>query len=298
MNKEGKLGEPEVKILEHSKYHLKFELSNTELSIANALRRIIIAEVPTMAIEMVVVVQNSSPLHDEFIAHRLGLIPLRSSLVDQFEDNGLCHCSEYCDKCSVSYRVSQKCPSDKEFIEVTSNDITLEKGQNDDIQILPVKYVDDKGNEENPIVIMKLSRNQRLDMTLIAKKGTGKLHAKWSPVATCIMRKEPIVKLDFDKINSLDKDQKQEFVRSCPRKVFTYNGMRQSVDIEDVNKCNLCQECIKYTKDQDLEKAVIIDEVDNKFVFTIESTGSLDPDCIVLKAFKILREKLHMLQNI
>jgi len=112
---------------------LKFELSNTELSVANALRRIIIAEVPTMAIEMVVVVQNSSPLHDEFIAHRLGLIPLRSHLVEQFEDNGLCLCNEYCDKCSVSYRISKKCPADQEFCEVTSNDIVLERGQNTDI---------------------------------------------------------------------------------------------------------------------------------------------------------------------
>mmetsp|Transcript_80755 Transcript_80755/g.111831 ORF Transcript_80755/g.111831 Transcript_80755/m.111831 type:complete len:87 (-) Transcript_80755:177-437(-) len=86
-----------------------------------------------MAIEMVVVVQNSSPLHDEFIAHRLGLIPLRSHLVEQFEDNGLCLCNEYCDKCSVSYRISKKCPADQEFCEVTSNDIVLERGQNTDI---------------------------------------------------------------------------------------------------------------------------------------------------------------------
>ena len=45
--------EPEIRILESSQYYLKFELANTELSVANALRRIIIAEVPTMAIEMV-----------------------------------------------------------------------------------------------------------------------------------------------------------------------------------------------------------------------------------------------------
>jgi len=45
---------PQVKILDpSSRYSLKFELSNTELSIANALRRIIISEVPTMAIDIV-----------------------------------------------------------------------------------------------------------------------------------------------------------------------------------------------------------------------------------------------------
>jgi hypothetical protein len=36
---------------------------------------------------------------------------------------------------------------------------------------------------------------------MIAKKGIGKIHAKWSPVATCIMRKEPLVWIDKSKLN-------------------------------------------------------------------------------------------------
>ena len=50
-------------------------------------------------------------------------------------------------------------------------------------------------------MIMKLSKNQQLDMNLVARKGTGQTHAKWSSVATCSMRKEPIVEIDQDKIN-------------------------------------------------------------------------------------------------
>lgn len=45
--------EIEINILESSRYELKFELLHTELSVANALRRIIIGEVPTMAIDLV-----------------------------------------------------------------------------------------------------------------------------------------------------------------------------------------------------------------------------------------------------
>ena len=77
--------EPEIKILELSNYTIKFELYNTDLSVANSLRRIIIAEIPTMAIDLVEVKENTSPLHDEFIAHRLGLIPLTSYQVDDYK---------------------------------------------------------------------------------------------------------------------------------------------------------------------------------------------------------------------
>lgn len=49
-----------------------FRLQDCNKAYANALRRIIMSEVPTMAIEFVKIKENTSPLHDEFIAHRLG----------------------------------------------------------------------------------------------------------------------------------------------------------------------------------------------------------------------------------
>lgn len=103
----------QIRILEPSdRYNLKFEITNTDLGVANALRRTIISEVPTMAIEMVQVAENTSPLNDEFIAHRLGLIPLRSDTVDDFSPHGDCECQNFCDNCSVHYRLYKKCPPD------------------------------------------------------------------------------------------------------------------------------------------------------------------------------------------
>lgn len=114
--------EPEVRILELSKYVMKFELLNVDLSVANSLRRIIIAEVPTMAIDLVEVKENTSALHDEFIAHRLGMIPLTSQGVDKFVTSDSCSCQSMCNKCSVTYKLHVVC-TDRDQMEVTSRHI-------------------------------------------------------------------------------------------------------------------------------------------------------------------------------
>ena len=68
---------PKVEILSIAPHAISFILSETDTSMANALRRIMIAEVPTLAIDLVEYSENSSVLNDEYIAHRLGLIPIR-----------------------------------------------------------------------------------------------------------------------------------------------------------------------------------------------------------------------------
>eukprot|EP00347_Sterkiella_histriomuscorum_P020322 403338254 len=285
--------EPEIKILELSKYVIKFELLNTDLSVANSLRRIIIAEVPTMAIDLVEVVENTSALHDEFIAHRLGLIPMQSFDVDKFQFSDKCACSSKCVNCSVQFKLHAVC-SDRDQMEVNTRHINPLS----ESSIMPVHYVDSQGKEEDPILIMKLSKNQQLDMNLIARKGTGKLHAKWSSVATCQMRKEPIVEIDQDKINrDLDVQKRKEFVATCPRNVYKFNEMRNAVEIEDADKCILCIECVRFAQANGLDRAVKIAEREEKFIFTVESTGVLAPEDIITRALTILSHKLKSLAD-
>jgi DNA-directed RNA polymerase alpha subunit len=57
---------------------LEFDLVGVDAPIANALRRIMIAEIPTMAIERVNMYDNTSIIQDEVLAHRLGLIPVQA----------------------------------------------------------------------------------------------------------------------------------------------------------------------------------------------------------------------------
>ena len=70
------LNDISFKILENTEQKVVFLLSGVDISVANALRRIMLAEVPTIAIETVEFYENTTALPDEFIAHRLGLIPL------------------------------------------------------------------------------------------------------------------------------------------------------------------------------------------------------------------------------
>lgn len=70
---------PKVQIRECTDLYCEFTLADTDVSVANALRRVIIAEVPTIAIEFVEIEVNTSSLNDEFLAHRLGLVPLKSN---------------------------------------------------------------------------------------------------------------------------------------------------------------------------------------------------------------------------
>ena len=73
---------------------------------ANALRRIIIAEVPTMAIDIVEITENTSALHDEYVAHRCGLIPLVSTDVDEYKYLTDCDCEfGMCQSCAVQFHL-------------------------------------------------------------------------------------------------------------------------------------------------------------------------------------------------
>jgi DNA-directed RNA polymerase II subunit RPB3 len=129
------------------------------LTVANALRRIIIAEVPTMAIDIVTIVENTSALHDEFIAHRCGLIPLVSIDVDQFNSFDECECPMgKCDKCTVDFdlKVHFRKPA-PEIYEVKSTDIFA---RNKSLSVVPVKFVNGAGEPEEAINIMKLGSNQ------------------------------------------------------------------------------------------------------------------------------------------
>ncbi|MEM2127290.1 MAG: DNA-directed RNA polymerase subunit D [Candidatus Bathyarchaeia archaeon] len=150
---------------------LRFILMGCDTALANALRRTMISEVPCMAIEDVFIFANTSVMHDEVLAHRLGLIPLKTDL-ERYVLPERCDCGSElgCSKCRAVLTLDVS--AEDEARTVYSGDLISE-----DPVIKPV-------SSEIPLV--KLAPGQTLKLEAYAKLGLGKVHAKWQPVSCCI----------------------------------------------------------------------------------------------------------------
>jgi len=298
---------PTIEIVELREDSITFVLSKTDASIANALRRIMIAEVPTIAIDLVWINNNTSVLHDEFLSHRLGLIPLTTSnnrMLDlKFTRD--CNCdteSTNCFQCSVEFSLKVKCTDDT-TVNVTSNDLVRLRGANDKDkddadEVLPVDFAHKSDKDREGILIAKLRKGQEIDIKAIAKKGTGQEHAKWSPVSGCTFQYVPDIKLNPFRMDELTEQQKIDFVGSCPTKVYKYDEENKRIDLEDKDmlRCMYCQECKKKAVEMGKPDLVLIIQKQDKFIFTVEVTRSLKPQDVVMNAFAILKEKLHVVK--
>lgn len=162
-----------IKILERDNNHIVIEFNDIPRQYVNALRRLSISQVPTFAIDDVVILENSSVMHDEAIAHRLGLIPLRTDL-ERFVMPDVCDCKSTlgCSKCRVLLVLDTE-SQDKTKV-ITSADLVSE-----DEVVKPV-------NNEIPIV--SLAPGQKLKFEAYARLGTGKNHAKWQPTSVAVVK--------------------------------------------------------------------------------------------------------------
>ncbi|KAM3269375.1 DNA-directed RNA polymerases II, IV and V subunit 3 [Capsicum baccatum] len=281
---------PRIKIREVKPDYMKFELRDTDSSIANALRRIMIAEVPTIAIDLVEIEVNSSVLNDEFISHRLGLIPLTSERAMSMRfsrDCDACDGDGQCEYCSVEFYLRVKCLSDQ-TLDVTSKDLL-----SSDHTVVPVDYSDGLDNATNKgIIIVKLRRGQELRLRAIARKGIGKDHAKWSPAATVTFMYEPEIYINEDMMESLTLEEKQELVDSSPTKVFAIDPENKQVIVVDPEAYTYDDEVLKKAEAMGKPGLVEIHAKEDSFIFTVETTGAVKASQLVLNAIEVLKQKL------
>lgn len=241
---------------------MNFVLSSVDLALANSLRRIFLAEIPTVAIDLVDVKANTSVLPDEFIAHRLGMIPLNSK--DCFKDMNYtrdCDCEGSCDKCVVTLELQAKCQN-QDKMNVWARDLIV-------IGRRPNQWVGTpviKDPEGNGPLILKLRRGQEIHMICTAKKGIAKEHAKWAPTAA--------VGFEYDPENKLRHTQ------------YWYEDNPETE--WPVDEENAAWESGETSKDVTFDP----DAKPETFFFDVEGVGTLEPDQIVQGGIKELQNKL------
>ncbi|KIY03865.1 uncharacterized protein Z520_00556 [Fonsecaea multimorphosa CBS 102226] len=253
---------PKVTVREVESDRCDFVLQSCSLALANSLRRAMLAEIPTISIDLVDITTNSSVLPDEYLAHRLGLVPLISKGVDENLNYGRdCdRCDDHCEYCSVVLRLHVKCSQAGTML-VHANDLIVANPRQDGIGQPVIRDVNGSGP-----LIAKLRQGQEIQLECIAKKGIAKEHAKWAPTSA--------VGFEYDPNNKLrhvdywyETDAKEEW--PVDERNATWEGDESAADA-----------------------AFDPDAVPSAFFFDVEGIGTLEPDDIVRGGIEVIQKKL------
>jgi len=262
-----------LEVIEKSERKLVFILEGLSIEMVNAFRRILLTEVPVMAIDEVIILKNDSPLYDEIISHRLGLIPLTTDL-EVYKLPKECECGGFgCPLCQVSLTCEITNTSNKS-LDIFSGDLN-----SNDPKIIPV----------NPrIPIVKIDKNDKVIIEAYAILGLAKDHVKWQAVSNVAYRFYPVI--DFDNKKCKNCSDKCIVERMCPKKLYTYSEKdKASVLAEDYWKtCNLCKAC----EENCVMEMIKVSWKDTTYIFSIESDGVLPFDVLIKKAFEIFNDKI------
>ncbi|KAL0221648.1 hypothetical protein RCL1_001502 [Eukaryota sp. TZLM3-RCL] len=290
-----------VEVLSETEESLSFDLIGVDVSFANALRRILLSEIATMAVEHVVVLNNTSVIPDEVLAHRLGLIPL---LVDAklFEEvdpsvpvealNG---------KQTLKFVLNVACPGkdkSKDPDDVTDEADLYINGrvfskdfkwvpiddQIDWIHAAPRPVLDD-------ILISKLRTGQTISVEMYATKGVGATHAKWSPVSTAFYSLMPAPRIKR-RVSGVEAENLRQV---CPLKVLDIED--GELVVSNPRACTTCRECIRQQPKVPSDSPVELRKIRDHFMFTVESSGVLPAREILIRALDVLIGKCDELSD-
>ncbi|KAI9176111.1 DNA-directed RNA polymerase core subunit rpc40 [Blastocladiella emersonii ATCC 22665] len=272
---------------------IEFDMVGVHATVANTLRRILIASVPSMAFEDVYVWSNTGIMTDEILSHRLGLIPIRADVTkfgertanDQPTDlNTLVFNLNV--RCERNAAAPANAPLSERLINrtVTSGMLVWEPQGDQAVTFAndPIRPAFDD------IVITKLNEGESLTVVLHARKGIGRDHAKFSPVGTASYRILPEIHL----LRPIVGDEAIKFQKCFPEGVIALDTdpvTKQPVArVADARRDTVSREALRHPEFQD---AVSLSRVRDHFIFQVESTGAMEPQLLLVEAFKVLKSK-------
>ena len=271
-------------ILRSNRDEIILESNEINLPSANSLRRILLGEIETIAIEKVFFYNNSSILNDENLAHRLGLIPILvgSKFLNETNFN------EHNENNKIIFELNVK-NSPKSFKKISVYSKSL-KFKNYGLFSLM-----NKNSMVHPvcrdILILKLNPGQKIKCECHCIINLGNKHAKFSPVGTAFYKISSNIKIvgeilnyNADKINEI-----------CPVKVFDIKSKpgknHRTLNVFSPQFCTLCKECLKQNFKN--RRPIRISRVKNKVTFIIESTGVISPEILFHRAISLLVGKCN-----
>ena len=252
----------------------RFTLTGASPAFANGFRRAMIGEVPTLAIEDVRIYDNTSAFFDEMLAHRLGLIPIKTDL-STYSTKEKCSCGEAgCPGCMVTFTLSVEGPKT-----VLSGDLIPQ-----DPNATPVY---------DNIPIVKLTKGQKLVIEAHAVLNTGREHAKWQPTLVCGFKNHPVISI------SESCDACAMCVDECPRGILAVRGKKVEVVDGKLTDCSMCKLCEKACLSSGIgdEPAITISAEADRYIFVVESDGSLPVKEIMNRALYYIRDQSDELER-
>ncbi|ORX40045.1 DNA-directed RNA polymerase [Kockovaella imperatae] len=276
---------------------VEFDLIGVDASIANALRRVMIAEVPTVAIDSVYVWNNTSIMQDEVLCHRLGLLPLK---VDPRKVQYTKNPDKPSENDTLIFDLRVRCDRNKDASRGETDPRKLYYDSNvysGMLEWVPQGAQSDKfgvngvpkpAPVDPDILLVKLRPKQVVDFHCFARKGVGMNHAKWSPVATASYRLLPQIIIR----SPIPPEHQEKFQKCFPPGVIDIeddaSGHPQCV-VKNPRKDTVSREVLRHPEFQDL---VQLTRIRDHFLFNVESTGQYNPEELIPEAIKILLGKI------
>ncbi len=255
-----------AKTLENNKKAMacSFEIEDVDASFVNAIRRCVLEEVPTLAVEDCEIRDNGSALYDEMLALRLGLVPIKTDLSSYSLPESEDEVQEKSAKCTLQIHLKAS-----------------KKG--------PVLAGDAKSSDPkcsfvySGMPIVRLAAKQKIDVVMTAVVGQGKDHIKWAPGLMWFTHKAKITVKSNDKLL-------KEFKVRYPAQIFDSKGQISEKKILELGLVDavdgVCPELVK------------VEYAENSFTVNLEGWGQLSCKEMLTESAKILQDKAEELSKL